>query len=158
MAGPLKQWVAELAGEDLRRWSDDDIGNLLRIGSAMMIAARSEKLRRWGFQARKWDRSGPFVMKYPYGAWAVGDTDGVYDHGYVLRRPESGFKQYVVEPYQIDEVGIKRLATLADEGWQVEIAPRWSIHFPGDTMAITLRRPKRGQKQVEPARCGPEGA
>jgi hypothetical protein len=70
-----------------------------------------------------------------------------------LIHKETGGIIFRSEPYQLNEKELRQLVALVDAGWRVRICPEYSTHFPGETMAIMVRKPKpapQEDKKPEP--------
>lgn len=140
--------ISQIEKLNMLKRTDHELDELERFAAAIITAARSELLHRHGERVKKWDSSGPFVHKIPRycgGGFEV-YPDGVLDHYYVLFNVERGTKRYISEPYQVTNHGIKALAKLIDEGWDVEIDGRMGTYFPGDTITVCMtERVKMGK-------------
>lgn len=122
------------------------LDRLSRTVLSMVVAIRCERMKRWGFKVRRWDVGKPGPGRtldrdarryYGFSDYRA-ESEGWVDHGYKLLR--DGKTIYVSEPYQLGNDEIRELAALADQGWQVTIWPGRAIHFPGETMAVWVRK------------------
>jgi hypothetical protein len=118
--------------------SEDDLCRLLE---ETVQTIRLNQWKRVGFHIRdRWDRYGPGVTKLPHNGWELKAT-GWQDHCSRLITPKAG-KTYVSEPYNLDGEGLRDLAELSGQGWDVHITAWRSTWYPGHTLAIELCREK----------------
>lgn len=67
------------------------------------------------------------------------------DHPYMLRESD-GTWTYVAEPYSITAADLPSLQALAAAGFTVTISADNAMHAPGQTIAVTIRQNRGGQR------------
>ena len=145
MCGRPGAKAAELIGQ-LQGFIDDGLteretSDLKRVMAAFIAASNAEHLTGQGITVRSFDSRGPGVER-ENGGWFL-NRGGWADHVYALQHPGTKGKTYVSEPYEVDNDGIRTLARLIDEGWDVHLTGRDGMHFPGWTFCIFLERRDR---------------
>lgn len=130
---------------DLKKLTGEQLDHLGRLLSAAKAVSWQEVLRRDGWKVRAWR-----AAKGHPGARHVGH--GMYelraewiDHPFRYTGAD-GQPVFCSEPYGLTAGALRELAALADEGWDVDVNPCFSTHFPGCTILVKVRR--RGGKDV----------
>ena len=127
---------------DLASMSDRELQAIEDSCSAVMAAARSTRLRRRGWKMAEWLHPGPGSIREecevgePY--WIIPNSEWG-QRSYCAVQPD-GARLYIGEPDEIGPRGIRELAALADEGWNITITGRYSTHFPGRTLHVRVFR------------------
>jgi hypothetical protein len=118
---------------------------LLRHDPAAGHAAneRALALAREGIRRRAWTPTAPkspgVRRDGPYRYWDMNRIAGWHDHPYRLVAAD-GAVIFVSEPYALTKTGLANLLRLEADGWHLLIRPEYALHFPGQTMAVWLRR------------------
>lgn len=124
---------------DLQRASDAELSDVLRVGSAIMLAVREEYMRRAKTKmTSEWKRApgSPSPYEMPRSTWA--------DHCQTVKKRgrKVGFMSF---PYNIDVQGLRDLVKIADGGWDVFLWGSQDVYFPGETIPVAIR-PKGGTR------------
>lgn len=97
-----------------------------------------------------WGKRGPGAHRDSYGLVHYDrDRNGAprraswIDHPYrLVAKGEPERSVYVAEPYgySLDANAVRHMADLVSDGWDIHLDARLALHFPGRTIAITLKR------------------
>ena len=129
----LAHFLLESAGGD----EVPDTEVLERIAAAYMAALRQAALERDGWRVVPlWEGDGRLLPSDDPNLQKETGTFYVQDHAYWLVDATGQEVYYVAEEYN---PAIQTLTVMRMEGWQVELKPEWSLHFPGWTTAVWCR-------------------
>jgi hypothetical protein len=140
----VRQELESITGLD--NLTDAQLSRLERVLAGGLAGVREESIRRQ-FEVFEWQTGqgpsldldpDPDIARFCFNArmpkWL--------DHPSKLIHKETGEIIYRSEPYWLNEKELRQLVALVDAGWRVRICPEYSTHFPGETMAIMVRKPK----------------
>jgi hypothetical protein len=130
---------------DLTALSQESLASLSKLASAILGATRLEnEIREGWLVGYGWREKGPRI-------------EGL-DHHYHWWHPESGRIRYMAELYTIDGDLIRRLETVASEGWHVWMVPKYSLHFPSLTQVTMIESSESYNKHAASDRHLPGGS
>ena len=144
----VRKLIAEV---DVKAMDWNQLDQLERCASALLGVIRTEEYRRAGIKVRAWRnvRGAPGAERVDYGTGyrcfeQRPEHRTWMDHPYRLAIPATehhpAYEKYVSEPYRLFDDGIKALAGLIDEGWEVDISAERALHYPGSTVQIQLTK------------------
>jgi hypothetical protein len=110
---------------------------LERVAAAYVAALRRAALERDGWRVVPlWEGDGRLLPSDDPNLQKETGNFSVQDHAYWLVDQAGREVSYMAEEYN---PAIQTLTVMRLEGWQVELKPEWSLHFPGWTTAVWCR-------------------